>query len=270
MASFDEAHFPLPPLPPRRRGCGAIMLAVLLAFVVGGGAAGWVMLRHPELVRPLATSARPAPVPTTSPAEAQVATLEARLARLNLEAQAAAANAGRAEALLSALAARRAIERGRPLGPIEEQLRLHFGASQPGALAVVAGAGRNPVTISTLAASLAGLVPDTSAPTGPSGWARVRADLSNLFTIRHEPGDLATPGTRVERARSSLYRGDVEAAISEVRKLPPAPSSRNWIASAQRYAQVQAALDQLDVSALAQPAPASPALPAPARPDQPN
>jgi hypothetical protein len=260
MSGFDDTHFPLPP---RRTGWGRLLFAAVLAFVVGGAAAGWTILNHGATFAGWSLTPPHAPTATVAvaPVEAHLAMLEARLARLDLEAQAAATNAGRAEALLTALAARRALERGRPLGPLEEQLRLHFGASQPGALAVLLGATRSPVTISSLASALANLAPDASVPAGPAGWARVKADLSSLFAIRHEPGDMASPATRLERARVALYRGDLDSAIGEVRLMPGNPAQRSWIAMAQHYAQAEAALDQLDVSALAQPV-APPAVPA--------
>lgn len=264
MASYDDAHFPLSP---RRSGWGRLLFAALLAFVVGVALAGWAVLRHGELIPGwslLPQRSAPAAAPADAQLAAHAAALEARLARLDLAAQAAAANAGRAEALLTALAARRAIERGRPLGPLEDQLRLHFGASQPGAVTLLAGVARSPVTITSLVAALPALAPEAGVPTGPSGWARVRADLSSLFTIRHEPGDMASPATRLERARTALYRGDVEIAIGEVRKLPAGTAQRGWIANAQRYMQAEAALDQLDVSALTLPATPAPVLPAPA------
>ena len=103
MSGFDDTHFPLPP---RRTGWGRLLFAAVLAFVVGGAAAGWTILHHGATfagwsLTPPHSATAPAAV---APVEAHLATLEARLARLDLEAQAAASNAGRAEALLTALA----------------------------------------------------------------------------------------------------------------------------------------------------------------------
>ena len=61
----------------------------------------------------------------------RVADLEDRLSRINVQAQAASGNAARAEGLLIAFAARRALDRGSPLGYIDPQLRLRFGDAQP-------------------------------------------------------------------------------------------------------------------------------------------
>ena len=57
--------------------------------------------------------------------------LEQRLARIDLQANAEEANTSHAEALLVAFAARRATERGAPLGYLEDQLKLRFGDALP-------------------------------------------------------------------------------------------------------------------------------------------
>ena len=64
----------------------------------------------------------------------RLAAAEQRLARLDLQAQAAAGNAARAEGLLIAFAARRALERGEELGFLADQLRLRFGDNWPNAV----------------------------------------------------------------------------------------------------------------------------------------
>ncbi|MGC7532570.1 hypothetical protein ACPWML_26485, partial [Pandoraea pneumonica] len=58
---------------------------------------------------------------------AQLSALEARTASIDSTTAAAAAQAGRAEAMMVAFAARRAIDRGVTLGYLEVQLRERFG-----------------------------------------------------------------------------------------------------------------------------------------------
>ena len=62
--------------------------------------------------------------------DVRVAELENRLSLINVQAQEASGNAGRAEGLLIAFAARRALDRASALGYLEGQLQLRFGAAQ--------------------------------------------------------------------------------------------------------------------------------------------
>src|SRR3546814_8195783 len=80
----------------------------------------------------------------------RVSELEDRIPRINVQAQAASGNAARAEGLLIAFAARRALDTGGPLGYIEGQLRLRFGRAQPRAVATIINAAREPVTLQDL------------------------------------------------------------------------------------------------------------------------
>jgi hypothetical protein len=126
-------------------------------MLLGGGAIGAWLVNHYALSapaapvaatvpasvvpvqRPLAAATAPAPVaisaPLTATQEATLATrislLEDRLARISVSADGASGNAAKAEAMLLALAARRTLDRGLPLGVLEAQLRLRFGETQP-------------------------------------------------------------------------------------------------------------------------------------------
>src|SRR5688572_11436236 len=133
--------------PPRatvqRRSSGRFLVLGLMGAVALGGAAalwtadraGWIEFSGERpAANPLAS---PLAVPRPSPGAAGVesaqtalavrlAELEQRMTRLNLAAEAASGNAARAEGLLTAAAARRAIERGTPLGYLEDQLKVRF------------------------------------------------------------------------------------------------------------------------------------------------
>ena len=80
----------------------------------------------------------------------RVAALEQRLGQVGTESRAAVGNADRAEGLLVAFAARRALDRGVALGFLEALLRQRFGATQPRAVGMIILAARNPVTLQEL------------------------------------------------------------------------------------------------------------------------
>ena len=183
----------------------------------------------------------------------RLAAAEQRLARLDLQAQAAEGNIARAEGLLIAFAARRSMERGTPLGFLADQLRLRFGDALPNAVNTVIRVSRDPVTVDQLIARLDGLSDDLAQPEQGFSLERVRRELSSLFVIRRETTPSARPIQRLERARFFLESGRVEAAIAEVRNLPGANQARDWIADAERYAAAQQALDLIETSAVLEP-----------------
>lgn len=184
----------------------------------------------------------------------RLAGLEQRLARLDLQAEAAAGNAARAEGLLIAFAARRAVERGAPLGYLADQLRLRFGDARPNSVRTVIEFSRDPVTLDQLLARLVGLGPRlTKAPEEEGAWSRIKREVNSLFVIRRESAPSPAPMRRLERARLFLESGRIEAAMAEVRNMPGAPDARDWLVSAGRYAAAQAALDLIETTAVLEP-----------------
>lgn len=184
----------------------------------------------------------------------RLAAMEQRLTRLDLQAQAAAGNAGRAEALLIAFAARRAIERGAPLGYLADQLRLRFADAQPNAVRTILEAAEEPVTLSQLAARLRSLAPALDqAPADEGLFDRLGRELSELFVIRKEGSPSPAVEARLDRARLFLESGRVEAAIAEVRQLPNAVAAADWIADAEEYVTAREALDLLETTAILEP-----------------
>ncbi|MBB3033916.1 MICOS complex subunit MIC60 [Alteriqipengyuania lutimaris] len=178
---------------------------------------------------------------------------EQRLARLDLQAQAAAGNAARAEGLLIAFATRRSIERGAELGYLADQLRLRFGDALPNAVRTLVGMSREPVTIDQLLARLEGLEPSLRASPEQPGLERLRRELSNLFIIRRQTAPSPQPQRRLDRARMFLETGRYEAAIEEVQNMPGASSADGWIADVRRYAAAQRALDLIETAAVLEP-----------------
>ncbi len=260
---------------PRRGGMVRLIVgAVLLAFLVGAGAIGWLgwrggydfglgLIQRPAatgLMNPAALPAVPKP-DTAAPApsaEAQLASrlddLGARLDRLDRAAEAASGNAARAEGLMVAFAARRMIERGVPLGYLEQQLQLRFGPSQADAVSAVIAMSHAPVTLDQLSAQLNTLSDQLAqAPTNGSGWARVKRELAGMFILRTENTPSPAPVSRLERAQIMLRAGRVDEAVAEVQRLPGAGAASGWIDAAHRYADTQRALDRIEAAALLEP-----------------
>lgn len=183
--------------------------------------------------------------------DSRVAAMEQRLARIDLQLEAASGNAARAEGLLITFAARRAIERGTPLGYLADQLRLRFGDARPNAVQTIIDVSRDPVTLDQLIARLDGLAPQlvNNDPQGDvMGW--IGRELSSLFVVRREDRPSPQPRRRIDRARLFLESGRPEAAVAEVRNLPNADEAAEWIADAERYARAQRALELLETTAI--------------------
>ena len=215
----------------------------------------------------------PSPAPTTSASEAaearqavqrveqfaeqqggldsRVAAMEQRLARLDLQAEAAAGNAARAEGLLITFATRRSLESGAPLGYLADQLRLRFGDARPNAVQTVIDAAQDAVTLDQLIARLDGLAPSLSqAPSAQGALSWLSRELGELFVIRREDAPSPAAERRLERARLFLESGRVRSAIAEVRLLPNAAPAADWIQDAERYAAAQRALELLETTAI--------------------
>ncbi len=267
-----------------------VLIAVGAAFLLGASVVGYFSWRGQLDFTPVGqantgdapeagedtlaanlVSPQPSPSPTSSEAAEEAAELveevaeqqggldqrlaaaEQRLARLDLQAQAAAGNAARAEGLLIAFATRRAIERGAELGYLADQLRLRFGDALPNAVEAVISFSREPVTLDVLVAQLEGLTPSLVEPEQETVWARFQREMGELFVIRHETTPSPEGGARLERARFFLESGRVARAIEEVRQLPGANNAEGWIASAERYAEAHRALDLIETSAVLEP-----------------
>jgi hypothetical protein len=272
---------------PRRSGRRLLVALVLLLLIAGGSlAAAWQFpsaqrrmlgligldpkparlvqsaVQEPSPAPPpgmsTVTPTVPAQVPTPPPGslppgslDARLALMEQRLARLDVEADAASGNAARAEGLLIAFAARRALDRGAPLGFLEDQLRLRFADAQPNAVQTLVDAATKPVTLDSLYAQLDALAPKLtgSAPAGDS-WSWIRQEVSNLFIIRHQSGAPIRPEDRLARAKLLLAAGKIGEAVNEIERLPGAGAASEWMTSARRYDTVQRALDLVETTAL--------------------
>ena len=206
-------------------------------------------MRTPALAVPSPTIAPPPQ--EIGPGEARIAGLEERMARVDLRAAAAAGNAARAEGLLIAFAARRAVDRGVAMGYIEGELRQRFGASQPRAVAAIIASAQNPVTLEGLQHGLEELRPRLSgAPQSENWWDATRRTISGLIVVRKMGADSPAPDQRVARAQLRVESGQVEGALAEVSRLPGRDSAGPWMAQARRYIEAHHALDIIEAAAL--------------------
>ncbi|MGB3739822.1 MAG: hypothetical protein WA948_10790 [Pontixanthobacter sp.] len=218
---------------------------------------------NPESNVAVQTDPASAPTPATRAVERvaqqqggldqRLAAAEQRLARLDLQSQAASGNAARAEGLLIAFAARRSLERGAELGYLADQLRLRFSDALPNAVDTIIEASRDPVTVDRLIARLENIGPKLAETTQEPTFGKLRRQLGELFVIRRQSAPSPQPERRLERARLFLQSGRVGPAIQEVRQLPGANNARRWIADAERYAAAQRALDLIETSAVIEP-----------------
>ena len=259
-----------------RRGIAGLLLAILLAFVLGVALTAFAVRRWDRIaawVHPLAVAAPIAPAPprlivqpviqspppVDSALAARVDALAARLDGVDRRATAASGDADRAEGLLVAFAARRALDRGQPLGYIEGLLRARFGATEAPSVAMIIAAAQRPVTLVGLEDGLATLGQGIAAPGADEPWwTSVRRELGSLFVVRRADVPSAAPDARLARAHHALDDGAVDVAAAEVARMPGAARASGWLAAAHRYLLARAALDRIESAALLAP-PATPA-----------
>ncbi len=246
------------------------MLAIaIVAFVIGLGLMAYAVRNTPGFfVRSGTPAAAPSPAAAPTPAAAapsptdldtlalreaaltaQIANLEARVARTDGDSAQAAARAGRAEAILTAFAARRAIDRGAGLGYLEAQLRERFGATLPNDVNAVIRAARAPVTLEDLREGLNGAAPVLLSQKS-DWWAGIGSELRSLVVIHRAGTPSPLPSDRLARARRMIDMGNVDGALGEVRRLPGAGEAAGWIAAARRWIDARRALDTLEAAAI--------------------
>jgi hypothetical protein len=279
-----------------RRPLLPLLILPLLAFLLGLAAMGWLLSRWergatmlgiapegaveaPAPAGPpqVSLERQPAPDLGDAPVDAQrlvidpeitrrVNLVEERLAQLDLQSRAAVGNADRAEGLLVAFAARRALDRGVGLGYIEGLLRQRFAQTQPQAVATVLTAARQPVTLQELQDGLQEISPKlVGGGTEQSFWAALKTELGGLVSIRRADTPTTLPSERLRRAARRLEAGQVEVALAEVLRLPGREGAAEWIGKARRYVAARKALDLIESAALLEPrGPLQAGAPAPA------
>lgn len=288
MSDFPRALPLASRVPSRGVRIGVVSVLVGVAFLIGLALAIMLVRRQDEHATPgivasetptaqpgtaglttLSPAALPAAPATADPvalAERQaalsgdLAALEARAAALSASAAAAGGQAARAEAMLTLVAARRALDKGMGLGGLDAQLQARLGQAQPRAVAIVRDAARQPVTLEELRQGLDAIGPLLATGVG-QGWVdSIRQALRTLVILRRAGTPSPLPADHLDRARRLLDLGQVDAARAEVLQLPGARDAGNWLGAAHRYVLARQALDVLETAALtgqAQPAPAA-------------
>jgi hypothetical protein len=194
----------------------------------------------------------------------RVAALEQRVDQIDLQSRSAVGNADRAEGLLVAFAARRALDRGVGLGFLEGLLQRRFGQSQPRAVGMIILASHNPVTLQELQLELGDIGAQLlGTPADATWWDALKAQLSTLVTVRRRGTPSPEPAERLRRATQRLEAGQVEVALAEVMRLPGRERASAWIRKARLYSDARAALDTIETAALLEPraGDAAPAVP---------
>jgi hypothetical protein len=270
---------------------------VLLAFVGGLASMAWVMI-HWDLGRsgsqgsvapsaegdpsaaanqagvladPAAMAgATAAPVDSAAPVtpealDARASELEQRLTRISVASQAASGYANRAEAIMVAFAARRALDAGAPLGYLEGQLRLLFGEAQPKAVATIVNAAGDPVTTNKLRAGIEDIrLGSEKGPASEGWWRAAMHALGSMVELRHANEPAPAPEQRLASARRAVEAGQIEEAISQIAALPPQPAIAQWLEQARRFNEAHRALDVIEAAAILEPRTAPLVAPAPA------
>jgi hypothetical protein len=253
-------------------GWGARLLIALVLVIGGAAAATWSLAHYQPAARflgvlpaqqpviltpkPVVVNPQPAPAPPAASQEEQqrLATLENRVAAVENATAHAEGSAGRADALVVAFAARRAIDRGVALGYLENLLVDRFGAQHQAAVATIVTASHQPVRLDDLISEYDSLGPELRRG-GPqdSWWTNLRRELGSVVELHSASRPSANPEARYERARQRLASANVDEALAETMRLPGASRAGDWTARARRYIAAHRALDEIESAALLPP-----------------
>ena len=257
-------------------GWGARLLIALVLIVVGAAAAVWglahyqpaarflgiVPAQQPVMLtpRPVVMNPQAAPAPQASPEadepvqDQKIESLETRVSSVESATARAEGSAGRADALVIAFAARRAIDRGVALGYLENLLMQRFGPGHQHAVATIITASHQPVRLEDLIAEYETLGPELRRG-GPedSWWTNFRRELGEMVEIHSASRPAASLEARYNRAAQHLDGGDVDQALAETMRLPGAARAGDWIGKARRYIAAHRALDEIESAALMPP-----------------
>lgn len=244
-------------------------LSIALVLLLGGAAAAtWGLAHSQRAARFLGVVQQPAPQAALTPrpvvfdppsaapaaqpvADPRIAALEARVERVENSTQRAEGFAGRADALVVAFAARRAIDRGVALGYLEPLLVDRFGAQHQAAVATIVTASRTPVRLNDLINGYEAIGPDLRRG-GPqeSWWNGIRREFGSLVEVHRSDRPAMNADARYTRATQRLVTGDVDQALTETMRLPGAAQATDWTDKARRYVAAHRALDEIESAAL--------------------
>jgi len=249
-------------------GWGARLLVALVLMLAGAAAAVWGLGHYRPAARFLGIAPAAAPVtltpkpvvlnppvaqapPQQQPNDERVAALEQRLSQVENATERAEGSAGRADALVVAFAARRAIDRGIALGYLENLLGNRFGPQHQAAVATIITASREPVRLNDLIDEYEDLGPDLRRG-GPQDnwWTSFKRQLGSVVEVHRADKPAANADARYARALQRLQTGDVDQALAETMRLPGAAAAGSWTTKARRYVAAHRALDEIESAAL--------------------
>jgi hypothetical protein len=256
-----------------RMSWGARLLVAFVLIIAGAAAATWGLAHYapaarllgvvqpqravlltpkPVVMNPQAQASAPAPPAAQTEAQGQqIADLEHRMARVENATERAEGSAGRADALVVAFAARRAIDRGVALGYLENLLVDRFGAQHPAAVATIVTASRLPVRLDDLIGEYDGLGADLTRGGPQDGWwTNLRRELGSLVEVHAADRPANNADARYAHAREKLAVGDVDQAPIKTVRLPGAARAGDWVGKARRYIAAHRALDEIESAAL--------------------
>ena len=248
-------------------GWGTRLLLGLALILAGAVGAAWALARYDGAARFLGVAPKSeAPVPArkmisipqaaqdpedAGPPSEEISQIQDRLSRVETTTQRVEGSAGRADALLVAFAARRAIDRGVALGYLEPLLVDRFGQSHARAVATIVTGSHSPVRLSELIDQYRALGPQlrSTAP-DESFWTQFKREFGSIIEIRHADRPSTQPDARYARALTQLQDGEVDSALAETMRLPGASYAQPWIRQARQYVAVHRALDDIESGAL--------------------
>ena len=251
-------------------GWGARLLIALVFILVGAGAAVWGLGHYPRAARLLGLStptadlaaqnlarALQAPPPAATPPvqasveDTRIAALEQRVSRVENATQRAEGFAGRADALVVAFAARRAIDRGVALGYLENLLVDRFGSQHQAAVATIITASHQPIRLQDLTSEYEAIGPELRRGSPQdSWWTGFKRELGSLFELHRADKPAVNAEARYNRALQRLSSGDVDQALAETMRMPGAARAGDWTDKARRYLAVHRSLDESASAAL--------------------
>jgi hypothetical protein len=251
----------------RRTSWGTRLLIGFVLILAGAATATWALAQYRPAARflgivPAAQPVRPVvltPPPTAAPNTAlggardaaRVAQLEARLSRVENATEKAEGSAGRADALVVAFAARRAIDRGVALGYLENLLVDRFGSQHQRAVGTIIAASHQPVRLNDLVAQYETLGPELRRGSPQdSWWTNLQRELGELIEVHSADRPSPSADARYQRAMQRLSAGDVDQALAETMRLPGAARASDWTQKARRYVAAHRALDEIESAAL--------------------
>ncbi len=147
--------------------------------------------------------------------------------------------------------ARRMLEAGRPLAPIEGALQGRFGSGDAAAVEALAVWSSAPQTERTLRDRLVALeaLPEPAETGG--WWERLKARLSGLVTVRGEPTEVAADSRALmAQARAAMDIGEVALAVTALEQGSWPPAVQQWVIDAQILLTAEEALGRLETNAL--------------------